>query len=156
MCYYTIETTTKKYIKENIKRDLQKCSIKKLNQIMKIIKQHLKTNNEKNMSISKKSKNNIYNQILHYFFIESYCNSIMFSIFDEIYNENFKTTNFKKELNLLHSSIESVSKNISKMETILDNSIMDIQMQNQILKIIGQWMNGEKVVIVLDLKVRLV
>ena len=33
----TIETTTNKYIKDNIQRDLQKCSIKKLNQIMKII-----------------------------------------------------------------------------------------------------------------------
>lgn len=141
----SIETTTNKYIKDNIQRDLQKCSIKKLNQIMKIIKQHLKTTNEKNMSISKKSKNNLYNQILHYFFNESYCNSIMFSIFDEIYNENFKTINFKKELNLLHSSIESVSKNISKMETILDNSIHGhTNAKNQILKIIGQWMNGEK------------
>ena len=140
----TVESESLTYIHNHMTTNIHTYTLKKLNKIINIANQYMKLNLVKTISTTKKSKSQICNSI-----IESMKNHLnyeyIFKIYDEIYNGKQRAYNLVNELKLLKVKINDVNSGIKNMENILDDSIHGhANAKKQIMKIIGQWMNGEK------------
>ena len=140
-----IEFSSKKYLKKLIIDNIPKCNLKKLNELLMIISKYNKQKNYKNITIEKKSKKNICFQINLFIQNREDDDDIIMNIYDKIQSNRWKASSFIKDITTIKTNINKISKSIDSMETILDNSIHGHNnAKNQIIKIIGQWMNGEK------------
>jgi hypothetical protein len=140
-----IENTSKDLLKQIIIENLSKCKLQKLNELIVIINKYNKQKNIKNFTIEKKSKKNIYLLINSFVQSREHNEEILLNIYDKMQITKCKATNFIKDVSIIKSNTSKISKSIDSMEDILDNSIHGhSNAKNQIIKIIGQWMNGEK------------
>ena len=140
-----IENTSKDLLKQIIIENLSKCKLQKLNELIVIINKYNKQKNIKNFTIEKKSKKNIYLLINSFVQNREHNEEILLNIYDKMQITKCKATNFIKDVSIIKSNTSKISKSIDSMEDILDNSIHGhSNAKNQIIKIIGQWMNGEK------------
>ena len=140
-----IENTSKDLLKQIIIENLSKCKLQKLNELIVIINKYNKQKNIKNFTIEKKSKKNIYLLINSFIQSRERNEEILLNIYDKMQITKCKATNFIKDVSIIKSNTAKISKSIDSMEDILDNSIHGhSNAKNQIIKIIGQWMNGEK------------
>jgi hypothetical protein len=140
-----IENTSKDLLKQIIIENLSKCKLQKLNELIVIINKYNKQKNIKNFTIEKKSKKNIYLLINSFIQSREHNEEILLNIYDKMQITKCKATNFIKDVSIIKSNTSKISKSIDSMEDILDNSIHGhSNAKNQIIKIIGQWMNGEK------------
>ena len=140
-----IENTSKDLLKQIIIENLSKCKLQKLNELIVIINKYNKQKNIKNFTIEKKSKKNIYLLINSFVQSREHNEEILLNIYDKMQITKCKATNFIKDVSIIKSNTSKISKSIDSMEDILDNSIHGhSNAKNQIIKIIGQWINGEK------------
>ena len=140
-----IENTSKDLLKQIIIENLSKCKLQKLNELIVIINKYNKQKKIKNFTIEKKSKKNIYLLINSFIQSREHNEEILLNIYDKMQITKCKATNFIKDVSIIKSNTSKISKSIDSMEDILDNSIHGhSNAKNQIIKIIGQWMNGEK------------
>ncbi len=140
-----VEDCSIKTIQKNINDSLSNCNLKKINLIFKMINNSLKNTNNNNVSLIKKSKKSYCNHIKHFLNSMKVDNNTLCQIFDEVFVNKYKTKSLINEIKLLKSNIKDIGKTITNMENILDNSIHGhSNAKNQIMKIIGQWMNGER------------
>ena len=147
LCKYivNIEKCAMNTIKTNINENLSNCNLKKINDILKIINNVLKNSDYKNLSIRKKSKKNYCTHINHVLNTIKIDDNVICKIFDQIFANKYKSKLLINEIELLKSNIKNVGTSITNMENMLDDSIHGhSNAKNQIIKIIGQWMNGER------------
>lgn len=133
-------------IKKHILQNISTISIKLLSTIYNDLILYNKENKIQNERLGNKTKPNLIN------FIHNHINA----------NENTLTNNVKiynkialaqskskisidEDLSIINTKITDIDKDLINMENILDNSIHGHKnAKKQIMKIIGQWMNGEK------------
>ena len=133
-------------MKTHIINNLSNCSLKTLACICNQIRAISKHQNIVLSPIKQKNKASINEYIKQYF--ENSNNSI--NTYNEIYNtisasKNEKSINIDADITKINTNIHEISSDLVKMENILDESIHGHNnAKKQIMKIIGQWMNGEK------------
>lgn len=132
-------------IKKIIIENLPKYTQKTLLNIVININNDNKKRNESLIYINNKTKPNLCSKIIEY------CNNnsnyeILISLYNDLYVEKVSNPiSIKKEIENIKQNIVNISSGIDKMTQILDESIHGhSHAKNQIMKIIGQWMNGEK------------
>ena len=125
---------------------MNSCTLKELNSILNYIYFKIKHSTLKLDTLNKKTKSSIYEYISNY--INKYINNI-YDVSD-IYNEMLtikqkpKIT-LNKDICTIKSNISIISDQLEYMSSTLNESIHGHNnAKNQIMKIIGQWMNGEK------------
>ena len=76
---------------------------------------------------------------------------ILYELFDMVSSDStLSLINVKSELRLLNTDITKVQDNITNIMSVLDESIYGhTHAKNQIMKVIGQWMSGETIRILL-------
>lgn len=96
--------------------------------------------------ITKLSKEEQVKEILKYICGNNINNEVIIDIYDLLKTDtHLSLSKMIVELNELNMSIESVDTSVTGITTILDKSIYSHDYaKNQILKIIGQWINGEQ------------
>lgn len=140
-----IEHASKNLLKQTIIENLSKCKLQKLNELIVVINKYNKNKRNNNFTIEKKSKKNICLHIHSFIESREQNDEILLNIYDKMQISKCKAINFVKDMNLIKSNTIKISKSIENMEETLDNSIHGHNnAKNQIIKIIGQWMNGEK------------
>ncbi len=133
-------------MKTHIINNLSNCSLKTLACICNQIRAISKHQNIVLPPIKQKNKASINEYIKQYF--ENSNNSI--NTYNEIYNtisasKNEKSITIDADITKINTNIHEISSDLVKMENILDESIHGHNnAKKQIMKIIGQWMNGEK------------
>jgi ATP-dependent Lon protease len=128
------------HIQENIPAQ----SLKQLTSIMQYINK--KNNKENKINISKQTKSQKINEIVVYLKENPNDETTITDVYDLV-----KTTNSVSlsktyhEMNTLQNNISNIENVMNNITNTLDESIYSHNnAKNQILKIIGQWMNGEQ------------
>jgi len=131
------------YIKDNIKSQTTKQITTILHYINNIVKQE----KDKPLILMKQTKNNQTNDIMKYI-NENYKinNKMLLDIYDLIRSSSpYSLSKTITEMNLLHTNVNNIEIDMNTITETLDESIYSHKYaKNQILKIIGQWMNGEQ------------
>lgn len=142
-----INEYTSKNILQIIKVMSENLNIKQLNLIIQKINTYKRSNKEMRLTITNQTKSLQINKICSFINeIVDTDNIILYELFDMIVNDNANSlTNVKNEIKLLNTNINKVQDTINNVMEILDSSIYaHNHAKNQIMKIIGQWMNGEQ------------
>jgi ATP-dependent Lon protease len=132
-----------KQINENIENQ----TTKQMSYIIQYINNKKKENKEKKIQILKKNKNVQTKEIIMYLNeVYEKDNNTLVEIYDLINKTpTFSLSKTINEMNILKTNINDIHLNINKITDVLDDSIHGHNhAKNQILKIIGQWMNGEQ------------
>ena len=126
-----------------IKKSLDKQTLKQIIQIIQSINITKKTKKEEKINISKQTKDNFIKKIIEYLNDNS---NIQLEVYDHIHIENpLSLVNTVQDMNLLKINIRTIENTMTDINDILDESIYShSHAKNQIMKIIGQWMNGEQ------------
>ena len=126
-----------------VKNSLEKQTIKQIMQIIQSINLTKKNKKEDKMNISKQTKELFIKKIID-FLNENQTTQL--EVYDHIHVENpLSLVNAVQDMNLLKSNIKTIENTMSDINNILDESIYShSHAKNQIMKIIGQWMNGEQ------------
>lgn len=132
------------HVKTYIRNNIHNCTLKKINKIVNIANICIKLRCLRSISTAKKSKSELCKSI-----IESMDTQLdshyIFKIYDEISNNKQSACGIISEYKLLKNKVNDINEGIKNMEMILDDSIHGhANAKKQIMKIIGQWMNGEK------------
>jgi ATP-dependent Lon protease len=131
-----------------INTNIHSLNIKQLNAIIQKINSYKKSNKELRLTITNQSKTSQINKIYDFLngIDNNTDNTIMYELFDTVITDKANSlTNIKQELRLLKTNINKVEENINNIMQTLDKSIYaHTHAKNQIMKIIGQWMNGEQ------------
>ena len=133
-------------LKDIIIKNTSNISLKILNSIYGELISYFKENNITIKSVSSKTKSNL----IHFIDI-NICNSnLNLKQFISVYNkialyQGKNKINIEEEMITINNNVSIIDNDLIKMENILDNSIHGHKnAKKQIMKIIGQWMNGEK------------
>ena len=126
-----------------IKSSLEKQTLKQIIQIIQSIKITKKTKKEEKINISKQTKDNFIKKIIEY--LNNNLN-IQLDVYDHIHIDNpLSLVNTLQDMNLLKINIRTIENTMTDINNVLDESIYShSHAKNQIMKIIGQWMNGEQ------------
>ena len=126
-----------------VQNSLEKQTIKQITQIIQSINLTKKNKKEDKMNISKQTKELFIKKIID-FLNENQTTQL--EVYDHIHVENpLSLVNAVQDMNLLKSNIKTIENTMSDINNILDESIYShSHAKNQIMKIIGQWMNGEQ------------
>jgi ATP-dependent Lon protease len=131
-----------------INNNINSLNIKQLNAIIQKINSYKKSNKELRLTITNQSKTSQINKIYDFLngIDNNTDNTIIYELFDTVITDKANSlTNVKQELRLLKTNINKVEENINNIMQTLDKSIYaHTHAKNQIMKIIGQWMNGEQ------------
>ena len=129
-----------KFIKENIESQPAKLLLTIVKLINKI------KNNKPRISTTKITKEKQIIEILKYIDNNQVNTNIIIDIYDLLKtNINLSLSKMVTEINDLNNNIESVDTSVIDINKVLDKSIYSHDhAKNQILKIIGQWINGEQ------------
>tara|TARA_Y100000361_G_C11161886_1_gene348040 strand:- start:7396 stop:10659 length:3264 start_codon:yes stop_codon:yes gene_type:complete len=138
---YSIEN-----IKTLIKPIIDNLNIKQLNLLIQKINTYKKKTKEMRLTITNQTKIAQINKIMNFISNKEISNlTIIYELYDMISNTNTSLSNAINEIKLLHNNVSNIEKNIEQIINVLDNSIYGhSHAKNQIMKIIGQWMNGEQ------------
>ena len=131
-----------KYITENLGNQ----SLKQLNVIIQHINNLNKNGKENKLSLSKNTKSERTNEIMNYLNKNANDEIIITNVYDLVKTgSSVSLTKTIHEMNVLKNDIHSIEKTMNCIIETLDDSIHSHDhAKNQILKIIGQWMNGEQ------------
>ena len=138
---------TSKNILQVIKRMSENLNIKQLNLIIQKINTYKKMNKEMRLTITNQTKSSQIHKICDFINeIVDMDNIILYELFDMVANDNTNSlTNLQNEIKFLKTNIDKVKDTINNVMEVLDGSIYaHTHAKNQIMKIIGQWMNGEQ------------
>ena len=131
-----------------VNNNINSLNIKQLNLIIQKINSYKKTTKDMRLTITNQSKASQISKIYNFLneINNNTDNTIIYELFDTVTNDKAHSlTNVKQELRLLKNDINKVEENINNIMKILDDSIYaHTHAKNQIMKIIGQWMNGEQ------------
>jgi hypothetical protein len=133
-------------LKDVIIKNISNISLKILYSIYIDLMSYFKENNIPIKSVCSKTKCNL----IHFIDTNICNNNLNLKEFIVIYNkialyQGKCKINIEEELNTINDNISNIDNDLIKMENILDNSIHGHKnAKKQIMKIIGQWMNGEK------------
>ena len=138
---YSIEN-----IKTLIKPIIDNLNIKQLNLLIQKINTYKKKTKEMRLTITNQTKIAQINKIMNFISNKEISNlTIIYELYDMISNTNTSLSNAISEIKLLHNNVSNIENNIEQIMNVLDNSIYGhSHAKNQIMKIIGQWMNGEQ------------
>ena len=142
-----INQYTSKNILQVIKTMSENLNIKQLNLIIQKINTYKKMNKEMRLTITNQTKSLQINKICNFINeIVDMDNIILYELFDMVVNDNTNSlTNVKNEIRLLKTNISKVQDTINNVMEVLNSSVYaHTHAKNQIMKIIGQWMNGEQ------------
>lgn len=128
------------YIKDNIDTH----PVKITTSILKLINKVKATRTR--VAVTKLSKEDQVKEVLKYINNINANPSAIIDIYDLLKTDtHLSLSKLITELNELNANIESVDTSVTGITTVLDNSIYSHDYaKNQILKIIGQWINGEQ------------
>lgn len=138
---------TSKNILQVIKTMSENLNIKQLNLLIQKINTHKKSNKEMRLTIANQTKSSQINKVCDFINeIADTDNLILYELFDMVANDKTNSlTNVKNEIRLLKTNIGKVQDTINNVMEVLDSSIYaHTHAKNQIMKIIGQWMNGKQ------------
>jgi ATP-dependent Lon protease len=126
-----------------VKNSLEKQTIKQIMQIIQSINLTKKMKKEEKITISKQTKEVFIKRIIDYLNENP---AIQLEVYDHIHIENpLSLVNTIQDMNLLKMNIQTIENTMIDINSILDESIYSHSYaKNQIMKIIGQWMNGEQ------------
>ena len=126
-----------------VKNSLEKQTIKQIMLIIQSINLSKKIKKEDKMSISKQTKDLFIKKIIDFLNENT---TTQFEVYDHIHIENpLSLVNTVQDMNLLKLNIKTIENTMTDINNILDESIYShSHAKNQIMKIIGQWMNGEQ------------
>jgi hypothetical protein len=131
-----------------INTNINSLNIKQLNAIIQKINSYKKSNKELRLTITNQSKTSQISKVYDFLngIDNNTDNTIIYELFDTVITDKANSlTNVKQELRLLKTNINKVEENINNIMQTLDKSIYaHTHAKNQIMKIIGQWMNGEQ------------
>ena len=134
-------------ILKQINDNIDNQTTKQISYIIQYINNKKKDNKDNKIKITKKNKNIQINDIMKYI-KETYINdnNILIDIYDLINKTpSFSLSKTINDMTTLSSNINNIQVNMSSITETLDESIYSHNhAKNQILKIIGQWMNGEQ------------
>ena len=138
---YSIEN-----IKTLIKPIIDNLNIKQLNLLIQKINTYKKKTKEMRLTITNQTKIAQINKIMNFISNKEISNlTIIYELYDMISNTNTSLSNAISEIKLLHNNVSNIENNIEQIMNVLDNSIYGhSHAKNQIMKIIGKWMNGEQ------------
>ena len=142
-----INQYTSKNILQVIKTMSENLNIKQLNLIIQKINTYKKMNKEMRLTITNQTKSLQINKICNFINeIVDMDNIILYELFDMVVSDNTNSlTNVKNEIRLLKTNISKVQDTINNVMEVLNSSVYaHTHAKNQIMKIIGQWMNGEQ------------
>jgi len=133
-----------KYVLDDIKTIVEKQSLKQLNANIQHINVIKKNKKEVKITVGTKQKN--IEEIFQ--FLNTYKNEekIIMDFYDSIkINSSISLSKTITEMNTLKTNIQTIDSTMNSITEALDESIYGhAHAKNQILKIIGQWMNGEQ------------
>lgn len=113
-----------------------KCSLRKINEILRLLKIH-----------PHMSKSDKVEYVVDYLHKNNECldkNIIIFDSF-EILDVPYNVSTIYQECNSIKTLINAISSQLNSITTVLDESIYGHDYaKSQILKIVGQWMNGKQ------------
>jgi len=139
------------YIKNNILKliesSLENQNNKQINQIIQYINNIYKQSNTKKLLITNQTKPQQIEKILNFARnIEPTNITTITEIYDHLDYENpISLTKTIIDMNSLQNNIKSIENTMNSILKVLDDSIYGhTYAKNQIMKIIGQWMNGEQ------------
>jgi ATP-dependent Lon protease len=126
-----------------VKNSLEKQTIKQIMQIIQSINLTKKMKKEEKITISKQTKEVFIKRIIDYLNENP---AIQLEVYDHIHIENpLSLVNTIQDMNLLKLNIRTIENTMTDINNTLDESIYShSHAKNQIMKIIGQWMNGEQ------------
>ena len=126
-----------------VKNSLEKQTIKQIMQIIQSINLTKKIKKEDKMTISKQTKDLFIKKIIDFLNENT---TTQLEVYDHIHVENpLSLVNTVQDMNLLKLNIKTIENTMTDINNILDESIYShSHAKNQIMKIIGQWMNGEQ------------
>jgi ATP-dependent Lon protease len=126
-----------------VKNSLEKQTIKQIIQIIQSINITKKMKKEEKITISKQTKEVFIKRIIDYLNENP---AIQLDVYDHVHVENpLSLVNTIQDMNLLKINIRTIENTMNDINNILDESIYShSHAKNQIMKIIGQWMNGEQ------------
>ena len=139
----TIEQFIKTNVLNIVKNSLEKQTIKQIMQIIQSINLTKKIKKEDKITISKQTKELFIKRVID-FLNENPTTQL--EVYDQIHIENpLSLVNTVQDMNLLKLNIRTIENTMTDINNILDESIYShSHAKNQIMKIIGQWMNGEQ------------
>ena len=131
---------------ENIKQFCEKASSKQISTIVQSINSIIKQRKQSKIQLTNQTKQDHVNNIIKYLQNNNSDLSLLLTIYDKIHQDDhlslYRTI---ADINVLKNNTLIVEKTISTVEEILEESIYSHNhAKNQILKIVGQWMNGEQ------------
>jgi ATP-dependent Lon protease len=126
-----------------VQNSLEKQTIKQIMQITQYINLTKKIKKEDKMIISKQTKELFIKKIVDFLNENT---TTQLEVYDHIHIENpLSLVNTVQDMNLLKLNIKTIENTMTDINNILDESIYShSHAKNQIMKIIGQWMNGEQ------------
>jgi ATP-dependent Lon protease len=133
-------------LKDIIIKNTSNISLKILNSIYCELISYFKENNITIKSVSSKTKSNL----IHFIDTNICNNNLNLKQFISVYNkialyQGKNKINIEEEMITINNNVSIIDNDLINMENILDNSIHGHKnAKKQIMKIIGQWMNGEK------------
>jgi hypothetical protein len=131
---------------DNIKDTVSKCTIKIMKNILSYINNIKKVNKEDKILISNQKRNKKLDEITNFVESNKANDTILFDIYDIVNTSpHLSLTQMNMNIQNLDTNIKSIESNMSQITNTLDESIYSHSYaKNQILKIIGQWINGEQ------------
>ena len=131
-----------KHINTTIQVDLQKLKTKEINKIIQYAQKLCKDSNVSFM-FSNKTKSVNIEQLTHYI-QNTRSNSHKFLLYEKARGDQFKLDLSLRQFNNISNELTSLTNNMNSIKTVMNKSIHGhTYAKNQIMKIIGQWINGE-------------
>jgi hypothetical protein len=138
------------YVRNNVLEIIKKsCSMgtaKQITSLVQSINYIIKQRKQKKIQLSNQTKPEHITNIIKYLESNKNEESLLLNIYDKINKvNNLSAQRTLTELNLLKNNAMEIEKNIKRAKDTLDESIHSHDYaKNQLLKIFGQWMNGEQ------------
>jgi hypothetical protein len=142
--------TIKEYVNANvlniIKKTCEKGSVKQISGIVQTINAIIKQKKQAKIQLTNQTKQDHINNIFNFLENNKKDTLLILSVYDKIHQDN--TLSLYRtiiEIDTLKTNVSSIGKSITNIVNILDESIYSHNhAKNQIMKIIGQWINGEQ------------
>jgi ATP-dependent Lon protease len=146
-CINSIEFFIKSNLFDIIENRLEKQTNKQITQIIHYINGVNRAQKLRRITISNQTKPQQIENILDFIKTDDLCQKTHITeIYDNLhYDTPISLTKIVSDISLLQNNIKTIENSMNRIMEVLDESIYGhYHAKNQILKIIGQWMNGEQ------------
>jgi ATP-dependent Lon protease len=133
-------------INEFIKKTCERNSAKQVSSAVQSINYIIKQRKQTKIQVTNQTKNDHISNIVKYLKSNNKDIELLLSVYDKIhYENNISLCKTIMDINTVKTNMSLIEKTVKSISDVLEESIYSHNhAKNQIMKIIGQWMNGEQ------------